>query len=53
MINNELLREFIDSYFDCETTMTYMGHKDLGRNNVYLILRKNQVLAVDVLEQVV
>lgn len=46
MINNELLREFIGSYFDRETAMTYMGHKDLGRNSVYLIPHKNQVLKV-------
>lgn len=46
MINNELLQEFISSYFDCETAMTYMGHKDLGRNNVYLIPHKNQVLKI-------
>lgn len=44
MINDSLVHEFIENYFNYEINMTYMGHADLGRNNVYLISDKNQVL---------
>jgi len=34
------------SYFDSKVNMTFIGHKELERNNVYLIPSNNQVLKV-------
>ncbi|WP_432664517.1 aminoglycoside phosphotransferase family protein [Wukongibacter baidiensis] len=44
--NNDLFRKFIGNYFNYEIDMTYIGHKELGRNNVYLIPNTKQVLKV-------
>ncbi len=44
MLDKSLFHKFIVSYFGSEINMEFVGHADLGRNNVYLLTDKNQVL---------
>lgn len=46
MISCELLQKFIVSYFNNEMSMTFIGHKELERNDVYLLPNDHQVLKV-------
>jgi len=46
VIDNELFLKFIAKYFNSEIDMRNIGHKELERNNVYLIPNTDKVLKV-------